>query len=350
MRDLRLPVVSILITVGIACKESPDSSLANNPNAQEQVLNVEVLVAQSQRLSADIDVPGTLLAFETTEIHPEVPGRIIELNIREGSAVRKGALLAKLNDGDLQAQLRKLEVQLKIAEQTERRQDELLKIQGISQQDYDLSLLQVRTLNADMDIIAEAIRKTEIRAPFSGRLGFKNVSPGAYVTPADVLTTIGQVDRLKIQFNVPERYSGQIKNGMEVTFNIDGSQQTYRASVMATQTGIEEATRSLAVRAVIQDRDPALIPGTFARVHLVLGQNLEALMIPNIAVIPQGRTKQIYLYKGGKALPQEITTGIRDSTSVEVIQGLNAGDTVITSSILFLRPGIEVDIDRFMSL
>jgi membrane fusion protein (multidrug efflux system) len=350
VRDLRLPVVSILITVGIACKESPDSSLANNPNAQEQVLNVEVLVAQSQRLSADIDVPGTLLAFETTEIHPEVPGRIIELNIREGSAVRKGALLAKLNDGDLQAQLRKLEVQLKIAEQTERRQDELLKIQGISQQDYDLSLLQVRTLNADMDIIAEAIRKTEIRAPFSGRLGFKNVSPGAYVTPADVLTTIGQVDRLKIQFNVPERYSGQIKNGMEVTFNIDGSQQTYRASVMATQTGIEEATRSLAVRAVIQDRDPALIPGTFARVHLVLGQNLGALMIPNIAVIPQGRTKQIYLYKGGKALPQEITTGIRDSTSVEVIQGLNAGDTVITSSILFLRPGIEVDIDRFMSL
>ena len=350
MRDLRLPVVSILITVGIACKESPDSSLANNPNAQEQVLNVEVLVAQSQRLSADIDVPGTLLAFETTEIHPEVPGRIIELNIREGSAVRKGALLAKLNDGDLQAQLRKLEVQLKIAEQTERRQDELLKIQGISQQDYDLSLLQVRTLNADMDIIAEAIRKTEIRAPFSGRLGFKNVSPGAYVTPADVLTTIGQVDRLKIQFNVPERYSGQIKNGMEVTFNIDGSQQTYRASVMATQTGIEEATRSLAVRAVIQDRDPALIPGTFARVHLVLGQNLEALMIPNIAVIPQGRTKQIYLYKGGKALPQEITTGIRDSTSVEVIQGLNAGDTVITSSILFLRPGIDVDIDRFISL
>jgi membrane fusion protein (multidrug efflux system) len=237
-------------------------------------------------------------------------------------------------------------VQLKIAEQTEKRLAELVKIQGISQQEYDLSLLNVQTLKADMDIVREAIRKTEIRAPFSGRLGLKNVSPGAYVTPSDILTTIAQVNKLKIQFNVPERYGAQLKNGMEVSFTIDGTPSTFRAAILATEIQVEEATRSLAVRANVLTKNSALIPGTFAKVRLVLGQNESALLIPNIAVIPQGRKKQIYLFKNGKAIPMEITTGVRDSTNVEVVTGLKSGDTVITSSILFLRPNIDVQIAK----
>jgi membrane fusion protein (multidrug efflux system) len=255
-------------------------------------------------------------------------------------------LLAKLYDGDLQAQLRKLEVQLKIAEQTEKRQAELLKIQGISQQEYDLSLLDVQTLNADMDIVRESIRKTEIRAPFAGRLGFKNVSPGAYVTPSDILTTIGQVDKLKLQFNVPERYGSELKNGQLVSFTVDGSDRTFTATVLATEIEIDEATRSLAIRATVRESHAALIPGAFAKVLLTLGQNESALLIPNIAVVPQGRKKQIYLYKAGKATPSEIVTGVRDSTNVEVVSGLREGDTVITSSILFLRPGLDVEIAK----
>jgi membrane fusion protein (multidrug efflux system) len=145
------------------------------------------MVVSPQALSADIRVPGTIMASESTEIHPEVSGRIVDLNLREGGYINKGALIAKLYDGDIQAQLKKLEVQLKIAEQTEQRQGQLLEIQGISKQDYDMSLLQVQTLKADIEINREAIRKTEIRAPFSGKLGLKNVSPGAYVTPANIL-------------------------------------------------------------------------------------------------------------------------------------------------------------------
>ena len=149
-------------------------------------------------------MPGTLLANESTAIYSEVSGRLVQLNVREGSFVSKGALLAKLYDGDLQAQKRKIEVQLKIAEQTEDRQGQLLKIQGISQQEYDISLLQVHNLKADLDIIHEAILKTEIRAPFSGKLGLRNISPGAFINPATIITTISQVNQLKIQFNIPE--------------------------------------------------------------------------------------------------------------------------------------------------
>jgi membrane fusion protein (multidrug efflux system) len=327
-----------------SCKENATSPAETASRSAAPALSVQVQIDKGQQLSASIQVPGSVLAFETTQIHSEVAGRIVELNIREGANVSQGVLLAKLYDGDLQAQLRKLDIQLKIAEQTEQRQNELLKIQGISQQDYDLSLLQVQTLNADKDIIAEEIRKTEIRAPFSGRLGFKNVSPGAYVTPADILTTVGQVNKLKVQFNVPERYTGQVRNGMAVSFDIEGSSKTFEATVLATETEIDEATRSLAVRAAVKENDPALVPGTFAKVHLVLGQNDVALMIPSSAIIPQGRKKQIYLYKSGKAMPMDIVTGVRDSTNIEVVDGLNDGDTVITSSILFLRPGIDVEI------
>ena len=320
-----------------------------NPGAPppvQKALVVQTLIAAPQSLSADIEVPGTIMANETAEIHPEVSGRLVQLNIKEGTNVSVGALLAKLYDGDLQAQLRKLEVQLKIAEQTEKRQAELVKIQGISQQEYDLSLLGVLNLKADMDIIRESIRKTEIRAPFGGKLGLKNVSPGAYVTPASVLTTISQVSTLKIQFNIPERYGAQLKPGLPVTFSIDGTNKTFTAAVIASEISIDENTRSLAVRALIKQQDPALIPGAFAKVKIVLGKNNEALMVPNSVIIPSGRKKQLYVYEGGKAMMKEVTTGVRDSTNIQVLTGIKAGDTVITSAVLFLRPGLAVELAK----
>jgi membrane fusion protein, multidrug efflux system len=336
----------LMLSALICCKSKKDSPASPATNAAPPALKVEGMIASSQSLSANIEVPGTILAFETTEIHPEVSGRLVNLNLNEGANVSRGTLLAKLYDGDLQAQMRKLDVQLKIAEQTEKRQAELLKIQGISQQDYDLSLLEVQSLKADKDIVQESVRKTEIRAPFDGKLGLKNVSPGAYVTSSTVMTTISQVNKLKIQFNVPERYGPLLKNGLAVSFLVDGSPTTFKASIMATDIEIDEDTRSLAIRALVNNQDKTLIPGAFAKVRIVLGQNGNALLIPNDAILPLGRKKQIYLYKGGKGMPIDITTGVRDSTNIEVVSGLKLGDTVITSGILFLRPGISVELSK----
>ncbi len=343
-----LRIIILLSFSGLLFCKKKDSIPANPgaPPPVQKALVVQTLIAAPQSLSADIEVPGTIMANETAEIHPEVSGRLVQLNIKEGTNVSVGALLAKLYDGDLQAQLRKLEVQLKIAEQTEKRQAELVKIQGISQQEYDLSLLGVLNLKADMDIIKESIRKTEIRAPFGGKLGLKNVSPGAYVTPASVLTTISQVSTLKIQFNIPERYGAQLKTGMPVSFSIDGTSKTFTATVIASEISIDENTRSLAVRALIKQQDPALIPGAFAKVKVVLGKNNEALMVPNSVIIPSGRKKQLYVYEGGKAMMKEVTTGVRDSTNIQVLTGIKAGDTVITSAVLFLRPGLAVELAK----
>ena len=316
------------------------------PQGVQQLLAVQTLIANPQPLSSNIEVPGTIMPNESTEIHPEVSGRLVALNIKDGDRVSKGALLARLYDGDLQAQLRKLEVQLQIAEQTEKRQAELLKIQGVSQQEYDIALLQVLSLKADMDIIKESINKTEIRAPFSGKLGLKNVSPGAYVTPTTVLTTISQVDALKIQFNIPERYGSMLGAGMPISFTVDGSGKSFTANVIASEISIDENTRSLAIRAKVAQRDPMLIPGGFAKVKIVFGKLQEALMVPSNSIIPIGRKKQLYVYESGKAMMREVTTGVRDSTNIQILTGIKTGDTVITSAILFLRPGLEVAIAK----
>jgi membrane fusion protein (multidrug efflux system) len=317
--------------------------------ANQPPLTVDVYVVEPTLINEKIEISGSLLAFETTEIHPEISGRLVQLNVAEGKFVNKGALLAKIYDGDLQAQLRKFQVQLDIAKTNEERSSQLLQIQGISKADYDASVLNVNNIRADIEITRANITKTEIRAPFNGKLGLKNISPGAFVTPLTVLTTISQVNRLKLQFSIPEKYGSDIKNGQRVSFMVNGSPKTFSATVMATETSIGEDTRSLTVRALVDNSDRALIPGSFANVQMILGNNPSAIMIPNSAVLPQGRKKQVFLYKNSKALPMEVTTGMRDSANVQVLSGLMPGDTLITSGLLFLRPGSDVKLSASKS-
>ena len=293
-------------------------------------------------MSEDIEVPGSLLPFEETEIRPEVSGKIVSLNIREGNFVNRGTLLAKLYDGDLQAELKKLRVQAEIAEKTVERYGELLKIQGISQQEYDLAQLQVNNLKADMDIVRVNIGKTEIRAPYAGRLGLRNISVGAYVSPATIITTLRKVDQLKLQFSVPEKYSSTMNPGSEVKFSLEGAKEKYTARVIATEESIEANTRTLRVRAVVLGKTDQLVPGGFAKVNLQMGRNAESLVIPTQAVIPQARNKRVIIYNGGTAKFQVVTTGIRDSSYVQITEGLNEGDTIVTTGLLAIRPDSKV--------
>jgi len=336
-------ILFVLAACGSTDKKTTQTGAGGQAGPMKQPpLPVDIYVIAPTLINEKIEVSGSLLANETTEIHPEISGRLVQLNVAEGKFVSKGALLAKIYDGDLQAQLRKLEVQLDIANTNEDRASQLLKIQGISKADYDASVLNVNNIKADIEITRANITKTEIRAPFSGRLGLKNISPGAFVTPATVVTSISEIKKLKLQFSVPEKYGSQIKNGQLVSFTVNGSAKTFSASVMATETTIGEDTRSLTVRASVTNSDPALIPGSFANVQMILGNNPNAIMIPNSAVMPQGRKKQVFIFKDNKALPMEITTGMRDSANVQVLTGLFPGDTLITSGLLFLRPGSDV--------
>lgn len=345
-RSFAIALSFIILFVTACNSDRKQEATAQQAAGSRPTPRVDVYVVQAKTISDAIEVPGTIVADESTEIHPEVSGRITHLYVREGARVSKGAMLAKLYDGDLQAQKRKLEVQLKIAQSTQTRTEQLVKIGGISQQDYDLTLLSVSNLRADLDIIRTSIAKTEIRAPFSGKLGLKAVSTGAFVTPASIITTIQKTNGLRIDFNVPEKYVGQIKNGQYVNFSVEGNERRYTATVAATESGIAESTRSLTIRARVQGDETGLIPGGFAKVKLAFAPDSNALMIPTQAVIPQARGKKVYVYNGGTAKFTEVETGIRDSSNVQITSGLKRGDTVIVTGLLGLKPDAKVQIKQ----
>jgi RND family efflux transporter, MFP subunit len=305
---------------------------------QAVILRVEGVIVNPTVLDQTIAISGTLKPFEETVLMPEVAGRVVDINLSEGGFAKKGSLLVKLFDGDLQAQLKKSKSQLQLEEQTEKRQSELMKVNGISQLDLDQTILQINSIKADIEVLDVQINKTEVRAPFDGTIGLRNVSIGAQVTSSTALATIRDVKHLKLDFSVPEKYSSTIKPGYKVTFTVQGDDKKYIATVMATEQGIESDTRNLNGRAIVESNTTSLIPGEFANVELRLNENKDALMVPTEAVIPQARTKQLIVAKNGKASFATIVTGIRNSSSVQVISGINPGDTVVTTGILFLKP------------
>ena len=338
-------------TVLTACssKRKEEATAKQKAGAQRPPSRVDAFLVETRTISESIEVSGNIVADESTEIHPEVSGRIVTLNVNEGARVSKGAVLAKLYDGDLQAQKRKLQVQLQIAQQTEDRYDQLQKIGGISKQDYDITKLNVSNIRADLDIINTSIARTVIRAPFTGKLGFKGVSTGAFVTPASVITTIQKTSGLRIDFNVPEKYISQLKPGHYVNFTVEGSSRNYTAVVDATESGITESTRSLTIRARVRGDEGGLVPGNFAKVRIAFDPDPNAIMVPTQAVLPQARGKRVFVYRGGTAEAVDVTTGTRDSAMVQITGGLKPGDTVITTGLLAIRPDAKVVINKVIN-
>jgi membrane fusion protein, multidrug efflux system len=332
-----------------SCSKKKEEPVANRQRQQGPIL-VDAFIVKESSVSEAVEVPGSLLPFEETQIRAEVGGRIVQLNFNEGERVKKGTLLVKIFDEDLQAQLRKLQVQLRINEKTEERNKELLKINAISQQDYDLSTLNVENLKADIQSVRIAISKTEIRAPYDGEVGLRNISLGSYISPSDIVATLRQVDKLKLEFSVPEKYAKEIGKGYNVKFKVDGGVKDHNAKVIATENSVDQSTRTLKIRAVVEEIHKELVPGVFAKVNLQLGKDESALMVPTQALIPTIRNKQIIRLRKDSAQFVVVETGIRDSAFVQIVNGLTSGDTVITTGLMAIRPNAKLKITKVNTL
>jgi membrane fusion protein (multidrug efflux system) len=330
-----------------ACR-SADKGEKNQPTdpANKPPTKVDVYIVAPSLLSQDIEVPGSLAASEEVELHPDVSGRVIAVYFKEGSFVNQGSLLLKLYDGDLQAQLQKLQVQLKTAQQTTERYESLLKIGGVSQQEYEMQLLSVNTIKADMNIVQTSISKTSLRAPFSGKIGITTITKGAFISPQTLIATLRKVSQLKLDFTVPEQYGTIMKNGTAVNFTIEGSSDIYQASVSATENIISEENRSLRVMANVTKPGNKLIAGAFAKVKVPLADKNNALMIPTQSVIPDARNKKVIVIKNGLAAMEIVTLGFRDSSKVEITSGLKAGDTILVTGLLTAKPGSKVVVNK----
>lgn len=307
---------------------------------------VEVMIAGEEDFSSSLEVNGSVLSDEQVELHPEVSGRLVFLNVPDGGTVSEGTLLARINDADLQAQKAQLITQLDLASKTEKRLNGLLKINGINQADYDAALNQVNTLQANIKVLDAQLDKTMIKAPFSGQLGLRQVSSGAYVTPQTVIGTLQQSDRVKIDFTVPETYISMVRKGNKVQVKASGSNEMLTATIAALEPQINSVTRNIKVRAYLSGGH--ILPGAF--VKIMLDQKRKAMVVPTNAIIPDAFLSQVVVVENGKAVFKTVETGSRNANMVELTGGVEPGDSIVISGMLFVRPNAAVKIKKSKAL
>jgi membrane fusion protein, multidrug efflux system len=251
-------------------------------------------------------------------------------------------LLIKLNDNDLQAQVRKLEAQLKLAQQSEERLRKLLDVKGISQDEYDIVINQINNIKADMEVNQAQIAKTEMYAPFSGIIGLRSVSIGSFINAQSQIATIQVLNPVKVDFSIPEKYANLVKLGDNITFSTEGSSERFNGKVTATENQIDPTTRTLKVRATASNPGNKLRSGAFIKVDFSLAEITNALMIPTEAIIPILKGQQVMVSKDGVATPVKIEVGVRTDAKIQATVGLEVGDTVITSGLMGLKPQAKV--------
>ncbi len=303
---------------------------------------VDVIIAQTENISNIIEANGTIVAGEYVELHPETSGRIVYLDVPEGRYTEQGTVIARIYDLDLQAQLSKAKAQLDFSQKTEERLKKLLDVNGVNQADYDGAINDVTINKSEVNRLNALINMTVVKAPFSGLVGLRKLSVGAYVTTADAITTIQQVNKLKVDFTIPEIYSEIIKKGRTIEVQINADVKRHKAVIFATEPQINTSTRNLLVRALLQDGSAS--PGSFVKVYVDAGNDKNSIMIPANAIIPDAKSKKVVTVKNGKALFKEIETGTRLAGEVQVTKGISPGDTVVVTGVLFARPDKPVQI------
>lgn len=305
-------------------------------------MSVKTMLVHPDVLRETIRSTGTVLAEEEVELRSEIAGKVASINFEEGSRAKKGDLLVKINDADLQAQLLKLESQVKIAQEGEERQRALLDKSLTSREVYDQSLNALNVVKADIALVRANIAKTEIRAPFDGTVGLRSVSVGSYVSSNTKIASLQSLQRVKVDFTVPERYGSLIRNGEEVSFTTQGSSRVYTALVYAVEPKIDAATRTVQIRATAPNPNAEIRAGAFASVELTLLIDKTALLIPTESIVPILKGFQVYIVRNGAAEVRQIEIGTRNERTVHVTRGLESGDTLVTSGILQLSQGTKV--------
>ena len=311
----------------------------------QNVLPVNGEIVGQNPIADGIKTMANLLPDEEVNLSFEASGKIIAIHFQEGTMVRKGQLLAKINDAPLQAQLSRYQAQLKLAEARVFRQSALLEKDAVSQEAFEQASTELATLNADIDLVKANIAQTELRAPFDGFIGLRYVSEGAYATPGTIVSVLTKMSPLKLEIAVSEQYAQQIRSGTELPFQVSGDLNQYTATVYATESRVDTETKTFLIRANYPNTRYELMPGRYADVSLQTTSISDAITIPSEALIKEMGVDKVYLYKNGKAEPRNVEIGIRNDARVQIVDGLQPGDTLITSGTLQLRTGLPVSIE-----
>lgn len=332
-----------------AKKDSLEAANAPSQSMRNRILNINAEVLKYHPLSDKIVSSGDVIPDEEVDLSFESSGKVVAIYFKEGAHVSKGELLAKINDSPLQAQLKKLEAQIPLAQDRVYRQRALLAKDAVSQEAFEQVQTELDKLMADIELVKANIAQTELRAPFDGIIGLRNVSEGTFTSPSTVIVKLTKISPLKIDFSIPERYSNEVKAGTRIAFSLernDGIMKQYHATVYAVESKVDLDTRTLKVRATYPNIGEDILPGRLASVEITKQEIPNALTVPSEAIIPEMGRYIVFKYENGVAQPKEVQIGIRTESRVQILEGLALGDTIITSGVMQLRMGMKVSIDN----
>ena len=335
-------IVLILVLTRSQPQERQQRPSSSNPRSGEVRIPVRGLVVTPQPLDNKIVATGNILATEEVELRSEVSGKVTQILFKEGSHVNKGDLLVKINDSELKAQLQKAESREKLLEEKESRQRRLREVNAISQEQYDEVLNDLTGVKAEVGLLNAQVQKTEIRAPFGGVVGLRFISEGSYIDPSTLIARMQDLSSVKIDFSIPEKYAAMTQRGNKIRFTLEGSSKINEGTIYAVEPKIDPVTRTLRLRALARNEREVIVPGSFAKIELLLKRQDDAVLIPTYALIPDLQGQSVYVAKNGRAALVPVETGIRTEDRIQILRGLGMNDTVVTTGLLQLRPGIAV--------
>lgn len=346
-------IIYTIIVIGIAyliyhrinANKKIEAPAGGKAGGSSNATVVDGIVVNTTSFENALEVTGSLEANESITLQSEVPGLVKGIYFTEGSTVKKGQLLVKINDRDIQAQLQEALTKQNLSASNENRAKQLLAKGAISQEEYDASLADLQSLKAQSQLIRAQLAKTSIIAPFSGRIGLRSISVGEYLTPTTVIANLLSTNPIKVNFSVPEKYAGEIKKNSAISFTTDASKKAYTGKVFAIEPGINADTRTLQIKALAQNTDGGLLPGSFAKIKLALNELNDAILVPNEAIIPVENGKVVYLKKNGKAKQVKVEAGTRTDKNILIMSGLNVGDTVLTTGSMVLKEDAPVKVN-----
>lgn len=340
-------IIILLIIAGLVTYRvmtNKEKAAENAEGRQRAESKVYGMVVSGQPFSDFLSLSGTIEPNEVINLRSEISGIVEVLNFSEGGHVSNGQVLIKINDAELKAQLAQAKTRNSLAAENERRAKLLLEKEAISQEEYDIASADHRTAESQIQLIEAQLIKTAIRAPFSGTVGLRNISKGSYITPITDIAQLVDISKVKLEFSIPEKYASKVKIGTSVRFTVQGTSDEFTAEVYAIEPLVETATRTLRVRALANNRDSGLIPGTFANVIFPLETVEKGLLVPAEALIPVQNGKKLFVKREGVAKEMSVETGARTDADVLIVKGINEGDTVLTSGVMSLRDGSPVNV------
>lgn len=352
-----IPAVVFLVGMN-ACQKKSEGNAGGNPAgamskkaggpASAPPTKVAGLVLRSQAFSAPLSVNGSLLANQEVEVRSEISGRVERIDFSEGKAVRAGQVMVQIDDAEVKANFQRAQARLKLAVAQEARIKQQLDAGAASAKDFDQASAERSQAEADAALLKAQLAKTQIKSPFAGVAGLLPLYRGAFVQPGTRITTVQDLSRFKLEFSVPEQESWRVRQGLTVQFLATGRADTLAAEIYAMEPRLDETTRALTVRAFVKTpkRGLDLIPGAFSEVILGGGAGDSALVIPPSAISMAGAGAMVFLAQGGKAVPHPVRLGGRLPEAVQILSGVKAGDTVIVSGFMTLRPNATVAVSQ----